>query len=1301
AGKTRGTRAAKEKKIEKVLKKTWSVPYLLLTIWTSVMKKTITLIMTIVLIFSLSIKLHAKKNNYNLKFDHLTSEDGLSGLHIPSIIQDSMGFMWFASECGLNKFNGYKMTLFKHDHKNINSLSDSGITKLYEDDTGTLWIGSIRGLNQYERKSGNFKWYIHDDNNLNSLVADQVRDILKDRNGVLWIATLNGVSQFDRKTDTFTNFQHFEQNPHSLSSNQVWVLYEDSQQSLWLGTSQGLNRYNPQNKTFEHYQDKSDSQSLSHNVVRAIYEDNEGVFWIGTDGGGLNRFDRKTGKFVHFQHDLNTHDSLSSNSVKFIFEDSKGRFWIGTTDNGLNLFDRASETFVHYKCDPDNRYSLSESTAISIFEDRSGTLWIGTMGGGVNKLDYYAKNFIHYQKNPNDPFSLSSNNIRGMHEDSLGIIWIALIDGGLNRFNPKTEQFTQYLPNINNPLNSLSHINVTRIYEDKTGVLWIGTWGGGLNRFNRETETFSHFKYNKNNPLGISHNLILTICEDSFDNLWIATWGGGLNKFDRKSGTFIHYQHDENNSNSLANNRVHDIYPDSNGTLWVSVIGRGLDKFVPESETFLHYQNEEDNPDSLIHNSIRVIHKDRHRNLWLGTVDGLDKFDPTLETFHHYTQKDGLSDNSVYGILEDDQGNLWISTNNGLSQLNPKTRIFKNYDVKDGLQGRAFNYMSYLKSSTGELYFGGRNGLNRFHPDELIENPYIPPVVLIDFKLFHNSVSPGPDSPLNEHINYVKEIVLTHKQSVFTIEFAALNYTNPEKNQYAYIMEGFDNDWIFTSSQNRRATYTNLSSGTYTFRVKASNNDGVWNEKGTYVKIIIIPPWWKTWWFICTVTILLIVLFWSGYQFRIKNIKDRSIKLEKTVKNRTTELRKVNQKLQQEIYERKKAEKEILIAKDEAESANQAKSQFLANMSHEIRTPINAMSGFSQMLKGQYFGKLNETQIEYLDHIIESTNRLLSLINDILDLSKVEAGKIEIINDMINIEHLMVRITNVLSGLIATNKALNSKVIISPNVPKHIIGDDLRIEQVLKNLVSNAVKFTQQGIIEILVNTESENELIFEVKDTGMGIPKDKIDKLFEKFYQVDSSYSKTFQGTGLGLAISKQLVNLMGGKIWAKSEVGIGSSFYFTLKFDIPKNDTTFVDQKDSIFIEEINFKSRLKILLAEDDDLSSKMITYFFKKKGHEVTRAINGNEVLSLLKTDVFDIILMDIQMPEMDGVKTTKQIRTASTDSFDTNIPIIALTAYAMRDDEKKFINAGMNDYITKPVEIDTLLYKIAKLLAHKI
>ena len=1257
-------------------------------------KSTAITVINIIIIFCIFFNLHAKAKN-DLKFDHLTVEDGLSGSHIPSIIQDRLGFMWFASECGLNKYDGYKVTIYKHDTSNVNSLSNSGISIIYEDLAGYLWIGTIRGVNRYDRDIDSFKRYTHDDTNSNSLVGDQVRDILEDSNGLLWFATLNGVSLFDHKKKLFTNFQHLDQVPHSLSSNEVWVVYEDSNKNIWLGTSKGLNRYQEQTKTFEHFQfDKNNSNSISHNQVRAIYEDRNGDLWIGTDGGGLNLFDRKTKTFKHYKNDLNNQNSLSSNFVRFIFEDSVGRFWILTPDNGVNLFDRKSKTFVHYKYDPSKPHSLSESTPICMHEDRSGTLWIGTMGGGVNKVDPHTKKFIHYNKNINDPFSLSGNNLRGMYEDRQGFIWIATVDCGLNRFDPKKEIFKHYKKDKNNPNHSLSHNVVIRIYEDKRGIIWVGTWGGGLNKFNREKETFIHYKYDNKNPHSISHNYIMNICEDSFDNLWIATWGGGLNKFDRKTETFKHYKHEETNPLSLANNRLHDVLPDKNGVLWISVIGEGLDKFIPESEVFIHYKHNYNNINSLRHNSIRVIHKDKHGILWLGTVDGMDKFNPISETFHHYTQKDGLPDNSVYGILEDNRENLWISTNKGLSMFNPKTKKFENFNVGDGLQANSFYYMSYLKSRTGELYFGGNNGFNRFHPDKIVKNPYIPPVVLTGFKLFHQPIQPGPDSPLKKHINTAKEIILSYKQSVFSFEFAALNYTNSYKNLYAYMLEGFDTRWINTNSYNRNAIYTNLSEGTYTFRVKASNNDGLWNEKGTYVNITIIPPWWKTIWFKFVVSCLVICFIWCGYHLRIRGIKNRSIELEEEINKRTMELRNVNKKLKQEVIERKQIEKEILIAKEQAEIANIAKSQFLANMSHEIRTPMNAMFGFYQILKGQYFGKLNEKQTEFVDDIIASSNKLLSLINDILDLSKVEAGKIAIMNDWISIEELMMNITHVLSGLIV-NKDLNTNVIVSKDVPKFIMGDALRIEQVLKNLVSNAVKFTQKGFIEIILKKKSENSLIVEVKDTGMGISEDVRDKLFDKFYQVDSSYSKTFQGTGLGLAISKQLVELMGGEIWVESKLNIGSSFYFTIIFEMPNDLPSSIDNKTPIYTEEVNYKVRLKILLAEDDDLSSKVIALFLKKKGHEVTRAKNGKEVLSILKTNNFDIILMDIQMPKRDGIQTTQKIRASQSSLLDSNIPIIAFTAYAMKDDEKKFKNAGMNDYVKKPVNIENLLYKILK------
>jgi PAS domain S-box-containing protein len=762
------------------------------------------IILTILILVSLPATAYAQEPN--IKFEHITVDQGLSQSSGLCILQDSKGFMWFGTQDGLNKYDGYKYISYKYNELDSHSLSDNWITSIYEDKSGAIWVGTDGG----------------------------------------------GLNKFDQETEQFTHYIHDINNPSSLGANRVLSIYEDQSGGLWIGTNGGgLNQFNQETRQFTHYtHDPDDSKSLSNDTVLSIYEDQSGGLWIGTDGGGLNQFNRETRQFTHYTHDPDKPDSLGYNTVSSIVEDRFGNFWLGTSSwygnaygTALEKFDPELGQFTHYTHDPNDPNSLSENIVPSIWKDNSEILWIGTGFSGINKLDTKNHKFTTYKHKPTNLSSLSDDHVSSIYEDRNGTLWIGTFNGGLDKLDRKTGKFTHYTHDPNSP-NSLSSNAVWSVYEDHLGNLWIGTFGSGLDKFDRATEQFTHYTHNPNNPNSLSDNTIASIYEDHLGNLWIGTFRGGLNKLERETGRFIHYKYDPDNRNSLSDNLVWSIYEDQFGTLWVGGYGQGgLNKLNRETKQFTRYKHESSNPNSLSYDRINAIYEYPADTLWIGTYGGgLEKFDIATETFTHYTDKDGLPNNSVVGILADDEGNLWLSTGKGLSKFNPKSETFRNYDVSDGLQGNEFDGVkAYFKSKTGEMFFGGLNGFNAFYPEQVKDNPHIPPIVLTDFGKFDGSVK------LDTAISETKEIKLSYKDRFFWFEFAALDYTNPSKNQYAYKLEGFDKDWIYSGTR-RYASYTNLDGGTYTFRVKGSNNDGVWNEEGTSLKIIITPPPWKTWW---------------------------------------------------------------------------------------------------------------------------------------------------------------------------------------------------------------------------------------------------------------------------------------------------------------------------------------------------------------------------------------------------------------------------------------------------------------------
>ncbi len=852
------------------------------------------------------VTLHLRRARDNdIRFEHISLEQGLSQSVVLCILQDSKGFMWFGTQDGLNRYDGYEFTVYKHDPENPNSLSDNFIQSLYEDQSGALWIGTNGGgLDRFDRETEQFIHYQHDPNDPHSLSNNQIWSVYQDQAGVLWIGTFGGgLNRFDRETEQFIHYQNDPDDPHSLSNDIVLPIYEDREGMLWIGTyGGGLDRFDRETEQFIHYQnDPDDPHSLSDNAVCSIYEDRAGVLWIGTQDGGLNRFDRDTEQFIHYQNDPNDPHSLSNNDVHSIYQDREGVLWLGTVGGGLDRlvlsdaegFDRDTAQFIHYQNDLNDPHSLSDNTVYSIYQDQAGVLWIGTFGGGLNKFDRSTERFARYQTDPNDPHSLSDSTVWSIYQDQAGVLWIGT-NGGLNRlvlsdaegFDRETEQFIHYQNDPNDPY-SLSDDQVWAIYQDREGVLWVGT-GAGLDRlvlsdvegFEREPEQFIHYP---------TDNSVFSIHQDPEEEgvFWIGTWGGGLGKFDRETGQFTYYQNIPTDAHSLSHNTVGSIYQDREGVLWIGTHGGGLDRFDRETEQSIHYQNDPNDPYSLSHNLVLSIYQDQEGVLWIGTLGGLDKLDGETETFTHYREKDGLPNDVVYGILEDDHGNLWLSTNRGLSRFDPQTETFTNYDVGDGLQSNEFNQGAYYRSSSGEMFFGGINGFNAFYPDRIKENFYVPPVVLTSL------TQGGEEIDLGKAVESVTEVTFSWPNNFFGFEFAALSYTQPEENQYAYMLEGFEEDWNYLGTR-RFGRYTNLPGGTYILRMKGSNSDGIWNEEGVSMTITIVPPFWETWWFRGVIALLLVGSVLGGYRLRVRSIEARSREFENQVANRTQELAALN-----------------------------------------------------------------------------------------------------------------------------------------------------------------------------------------------------------------------------------------------------------------------------------------------------------------------------------------------------------------------------------------------------------------------
>lgn len=766
-------------------------------------------------------------------FDHLTVENGLSQGTVNCIFQDRQGFMWFGTQDGLNRFDGEKFKIFRPDPSVDNSLSDNFVTMIAEDSAGTLWIGFVNNpaiVNRYDPATESFTEIAKDSVDLSDTRISADRTQYLDPAGILWVATKGGgLKRVDRRTGQTTEYKHDPSRPKSILSDDVFSVVGDSSGFLWVGTREGLERFDPGTGTFEHFRHSDrDPHSLSESYVWPLLCDQTGVLWVGTFGGGLNRFDRRSGTFTGFQHNESDPASLAGNQIYSLYQDRGGMIWIGTAEHGVDRFHpELASRFSTQRHDPSNLSSLVENNVLGMTVSRTGSVWIGTRGG-LDRWDRNKKTFTHFQHSESNPSSISGNQIQALLEDRSGSLWVGTVRHGLNRLNRSTGGFTRI---IHDPAksNSISGDRIYALLEDKSGSLWVGTYGEGLNLFDRKTQSFKVYRHVDTVASSLGAPGIWALLEDREGAIWVGTVGAGVDRFDRDSETFTHFPHDDRDPGSLSNNFVLCLFEDGSGSLWV------------------------------------------------GTAAGLNRLDRKSGTFQRYYEKDGLINDVVFGIMEDEEGNLWMSTNKGISKLAPDRRTFRNYDATDGLQSNEFNQNAYAKDPrTGEMFFGGPGGFSVFHPEKVKDYSYIPPVMFTSFTRYNSDDEEG--KPIEEKgLSVKKEITLSYKDNVASFEFAALSFLNSYNNQYAYRLEGFSDNWIQLGTE-RKATFTNLDGGEYTLFVRGSNSDGIWNEKGTSLKITVNPPWWKTRWAYASYIILIIGFLYAGRRFEL-NQKEQKAKM--------------------------------------------------------------------------------------------------------------------------------------------------------------------------------------------------------------------------------------------------------------------------------------------------------------------------------------------------------------------------------------------------------------------------------------
>jgi signal transduction histidine kinase/streptogramin lyase len=1108
----------------------------------------------------LAIELYSQTPNF--KFNHISINEGISNQAIECIIEDSKGFLWVGSQDGLNRYDGYEFVQYKYRFDDSTSIPGNFILSLVEDNEGNIWVGTKqKGLAKYDYKYDNFKRYPSP----TKTPGSNIHALYKDFKGNIWIGTANGLFKYNPSDDNFINYKI---EPNTDRDDIVYCFDELHDSILLVGTyTGGLYQFSEATgkfTNFEYFTNKK-LQPLKIDTRSVLVIKNN--IWFGNQIDGLFKYDLNTKNLVNYKVSNNP-NSLLSNEVKDIYSDSRGNLWIATI-NCAALYNPKKDNFFIFQNDKLNEYSLSSHSIYYIFEDSQNNLWFCTYHGGLNYFSYNSLSFQHFTSYQN---GLSNDFVGSFCEDENHHVWVGT-NNGINLFHEDSRTFSSFFPNKDQiiPCNTLKSNN--------NGKLFVGGWGQGVKEFDIKTKTFKDIS-SVDNKLNRLQNINVKGLElDSNGYLWIAAhFWDGIHIYDPKKKEYYHKFKPGNFDEKIFTiDYPVDFLTDSKNRIWIATY-TGLFMYDGKYHAFLHDDEDHNTPNS---DYILNLFEDRQKNIWVGNLNGLDCITEIDDTFK-ISRCNELYDipNNIKGIHQDNHDNLWLSSNEGLLKFNPKTGDHFHYDIYNGLQGNGFNEQAAFMSRSGNMYFGGYNGFNCFNPDSILINYNKPKVFITGFQILNIEQSYNTQgSPLSESIIETKKITLHSNQKVFSFDYVALNYNGSKKNEYAYKLEGFDQDWQYVHSQ-RKATYTNLNPGNYTFKVIASNNDGVWNKEGTSIEIEIMPPWWNTLLFqisfICFI-ILSITLFIYA---RINRIKKQKIVLENKVTLRTNELTFANKQLKDhqvklsfaydQLAERQaeiafqnlelakhrdqleflveERTAELKLSKEKAEESDKLKSAFMANMSHEIRTPMNAIIGFSNLLKTEDLTP--EKKQRYLDIIINNSESLLLIINDILQISLIEANQVSIKKSLFNAISILDELETFYHKKVEKNIEV-SFININSIYSLIIYNDHVRFRQVISNLINNAIKFTKKGYVRFGFEIKG-NEVEFFVEDTGIGIREKDQHKIFNHFYKIEEKTSMLYGGSGLGLSISKNLIGLMNGKIWLKSKAGMGSIFYFSLPYDV-----------------------------------------------------------------------------------------------------------------------------------------------------
>lgn len=1227
----------------------------------------------------------------DFRFEHITEQNGLSNNAITSIYQDSEGFMWIGTANGLNKYDGYNFTILRHDpNAPQHSLRHNQISDIHEDREGRLWVttsgGGFHEVDKYTGKVTRYEIMPRSSFEWNYLMS-----IYEDQDENLWICGFGGLALFDREAEEFTLYPAPGE-PTSGKAPAVFSIARDSANRIWAGTTSGLYQFHQATGEFTYVEMDSsiDPQDFWCNY---LYLDKEEILWIGTDigvhgrkGEGLFRMDTKEDlpSFTRFNP-----GGLISNKIYWngIYEDDQGYMWVYGSE-GLHRINKQTDQVLNFEYDPLKPTSLSHENVYAVYQDSEGTYWIGT-AHGINKASTSTGMFQTYQRIPAHASDIHDENaVSALLEDHTGTIWLGYSGsaphgnprGSLFQFDPNTKTIESLSIKDKNA-GDLADNQVLSFLEDSKKRLWVGT-GTALNLLDRKTGDFRH--YDCEIP-------IWNMDEGASGKIWI---GGktGMASFDPKNEKFIYYKYDPKDTTRLKHLFVFDILASYTGEIWAATEA-GIARLNSDTDVFTHLlPSETPSPKHLNDISVMTLYEDQEGIVWIGTrMGGLNRFDPSSNTFTHFTTREGLPSNTIFSIVGDDKGALWLGTNKGISHFTPEDRSFQNFDVSDGLPS-SFAGVGFF-SSSGKLLFGTDNGFVIFNPDSIQDNTTVPPVYITGFQVMDE-----------ERAVPAEPIELAHDENFLSFDFVALNYDAPEKNQYAYMLEGVDKDWVYSDTR-RFASYTNLDPGEYTFRVKASNNDGIWNEEGSFLHITILPPWWQTSWAYALYAILGLSFLYSLRQYTVK---------------------------------RERLKHELSIQRMEAEKmheVDQLKSRFFANISHEFRTPLTLLLGPLDKLMAEPAYAQERSLFSMMQR---NAQRLLHLINQLLDLSRLEAGRMKADVKAGAIVPFLKSI-----GLSFTPLAERQQISYHfqyPNDHPVVYFDADKLEKIITNLLSNAFKFTPTGgcitfsaqlhAAEKSITTPVQKPqdaadlslLELKVEDSGVGMTEEQLAHVFHRFYQADDS-QQGIEGSGIGLSLVRELVELYGGEVTATSKAGEGSCFTVKLPLWQASFAEIIVDQQttangkeqllpsaasgyesngksidedtppDGAAPEEAPLDGAPLILIVEDNADVRAFIRENLQAV-YQLMEAADGVQGYQQATEQIPDLILSDVMMPKMDGVELCAKLKA---DEKTAHIPVILLTAKASGGDKIEGLKTGADDYIIKPFKADELLVRIKNLI----